>query len=270
MCYHCQSVYNTANANTRSALHHHFTRTHVPCACEVKNSGQYRWPHGVWAHAHRNGKRSGLRQHGEEVYRMGENDSEELDSVALSTMIGRFGENMIPLVEDLAEWISKLLKVEFTVDNFLGQLDNGVLVCKLAEAVQHAAGGFSEAEALPPFEMKYHKNAKTGTFFARDNVAYFLQWCKQIGVQDSVLFESDGLVLHKQPREVILCLMEVARVAARYGVEPPGLVKLEHEIDGEETSMKVDQKSSPVTPAKQKVAKGFTVDREVRLHFSYC
>lgn len=40
--------------------------------------------------------------------------------------------------------------------------------------------------------------------------------------------------MQNKPRNVILCLMEVSRLASRFGLEPPGLVQMEKEIDAEE------------------------------------
>ncbi|GLG98506.1 GAS2-like protein pickled eggs [Gryllus bimaculatus] len=62
----------------------------------------------------------------------------------------------------------------------------------------------------------------------------FITFCRRLGIHPNLLFESDDLVLHHNPRSVILCLLEVARLAQRFGLEPPGLVQLEKEIDEEE------------------------------------
>lgn len=185
----------------------------------------------------------------------------------------RSEQELLPLKEDLAEWLSRVLQENITADNFMDRLENGVLVCKLAQIMQAATRNVPKngrsVKPLASFTFKFHQNAKAGTFFARDNAAHFLQWCRQIKVQDSVLFESDGLVLQRQPREVILCLLDVGRVAADYGIEPPKLVKLEKEID-DEIAAEVAKKPELKLAVKKdkKVAKATSIDAEVTKRYS--
>ncbi|XP_077528859.1 GAS2-like protein pickled eggs isoform X1 [Haemaphysalis longicornis] len=157
-------------------------------------------------------------------------------------------EHLIPLKEDLADWLNKSLDVEdITADNFLDKLDNGVIVCRLAKLIQGRAElccqQSGSSKVVPSFEFKCWENAKSGTFFARDNVDNFLRWCRKFGVNESVMFESDGLVLHNQPRSVVLCLLELGRIASRFGVEPPGLVQLEKEIEEQEQQLLEQQEA---------------------------
>lgn len=47
------------------------------------------------------------------------------------------------------------------------------------------------------------------------------------------MFETEDLVLRKNVKNVVLCLLEVGRRAWRFGVAAPTLVQLEEEIDEE-------------------------------------
>ena len=83
-------------------------------------------------------------------------------------------------------------------------------------------------------DVAFLPNAKAGTFFARDNVSNFISWCRNsLGIIECLLFETDDLIMRKNERHVILCLLEVARRGAKFGMLAPMLVQMERQIDRE-------------------------------------
>ncbi|XP_007105622.2 GAS2-like protein 2 isoform X1 [Physeter macrocephalus] len=156
--------------------------------------------------------------------------------------------------EDLAEWLRDLCGLDIDAANFLQALETGLVLCQHANAITEAALAFlAEASAraqripLPRAGVSYNAAAQPGTFQARDNISNFIQWCrKEMGIQEVLMFETDDLVLRKNVKNVVLCLLELARRARRFGVAAPTLVRLEEEIDQE---MRLELALPPPDPA---------------------
>ncbi|XP_050719502.1 GAS2-like protein pickled eggs [Eriocheir sinensis] len=137
-------------------------------------------------------------------------------------------EYLYAMKEDLADWLNNLYSLDINVDNFFERLDTGEVLCAHANNVrrlaeerrtqdtehQHSqAGGrrFSSRWDIPQYDVVYRQNINPGSFFARDNVHNFITWCRDLGIYEVLLFETDDLVLRKNEKHVILSLLEVAR-----------------------------------------------------------
>ena len=136
---------------------------------------------------------------------------------------------------------------------------------------RHSFDGNCFHDNLVKIDMKTVKcwdNAKSQSFYARDNVCNFIKCCRYLSVREAVIFESEDLVLHNNPRNVVLCLLEVARIACtRYSFLPaPGLVQLEQEIDEEieKEGELVDIATTTTTTNKKETAATTSIVGDIR------
>ena len=73
----------------------------------------------------------------------------------------------------------------------LDTLCTGAIACMLAQKLCEMVNN----DITPP---KFNSRAKVGTFFARDNAANFLTWCRKIGVSE--LFRFVTKILDFRPK----------------------------------------------------------------------
>lgn len=169
---------------------------------------------------------------------------------------------LFTIIQDEANWLSRLFPDDpIYADKFFDMLQDGVLLCKLARLCQQYAEDLAEKnnKRIPSFTTFIHPRSrcqgKLGKFLSRENVELFLKWCRHHRIPEPLLFESNDVVdkteqdgLRDNAREIVLCLMEVARLGVKFGVEPPTLLLLEQEIELEEQQdSSLDGSISPVS-----------------------
>lgn len=180
---------------------------------------------------------------------------------------------LMAMKEDLAEWLSGYSEADLNPVNFMNKLGDGVLLCEHANIVQKYAEEYAASHksdnslTVPSKGVQFRaRGAFKGSFIARDNVANFIAWCKDLGIPDVVLFETEDLVLQKNMKPVVLTLMEVARKGAKFGLKPPQIVALEEEIDRE---IEADKQNAAMNKKKGKalkLEKENDIDQLVSIH----
>ena len=172
-------------------------------------------------------------------------------------------EFLFALIEDESKWLLHLFPDEtIAAETFFNDIEDGVLLCKLAQLCQNYAEDYGKEhnQKVPTFLIHIHSKRKCqsalGKFLRRENVELFLKWCRLYEIPEPLLFESNDVVerteqegLRENAREIVLCLMEVARLGVKYGVDPPELIRLEKEIELEEQmeNSSVDGSISPIS-----------------------
>ncbi|XP_072236808.1 growth arrest-specific protein 2 isoform X2 [Leuresthes tenuis] len=105
----------------------------------------------------------------------------------------RHDASLLPMKEDLSLWLNTMMGVNLTANTLMERLDNGVLLCRLAQLLQEKMIHANNGKPFVRRAIHWRADAISGSFFARDNTANFLYWCRKIGVDEAYLFESEDL-----------------------------------------------------------------------------
>lgn len=85
------------------------------------------------------------------------------------------------------------------------------------------------------------------------------------------MFETEDLVLRKNEKNFILCLLEVARRASRFGMSAPMLIQMEEQIEEEireELELPPVEIPLPKPPSQRKLIDLKNLDQMVRQYFT--
>jgi hypothetical protein len=145
-------------------------------------------------------------------------------------------EYLYAMKEDLADWFNSMYSTNLAAENFIDSLENGVLICEHAKYVMKTVyESLNNMNVQQQQQFIYYKSdARPQSFQARDNISNFIKWCRNcVKVRECLMFETDDLILRKNEKNFILCLLEIARYGSKFGIQVPTIIKLEQEIDNE-------------------------------------
>ncbi|XP_078083524.1 GAS2-like protein 1 [Mustelus asterias] len=190
-------------------------------------------------------------------------------------------EYLYAMKEDLAEWLNALYDLDIHVDIFMEALETGCVLCQHANNVNQTALDFQSqwpgaagTMKIPGAEVVFSsRNVAAGSFVARDNVSNFIGWCRRdLGIRDALMFETDDLVLRKNEKNFVLCLLEVARRGSKFGMLAPTLIQMEEEIEQEiRDSLQEPPEPQPFQPRAQRRLCDFkNLDAMVREILGHC
>ncbi|XP_043919559.1 GAS2-like protein 2 [Protopterus annectens] len=186
---------------------------------------------------------------------------------------------LFAMKEDLADWLKDHHEADISAETFFEALETGSLLCQHANKVTSVATEFVSQFPLPAQKMQlpqtgvtFSSHAVPGTFWARDNVSNFIQWCrKEMSIQDVLMFETEDLVLRKNEKNFVLCLLEVARRASRFGMSAPVLIQMEEEIEEqirEELDLPLEE--TPIPKPQRQLCDFRNLDQMVQFLVSRC
>lgn len=158
------------------------------------------------------------------------------------------------MAEEVREWVAKVIGDKHNAEvlaapNFVDALRNGVVLHILLQKMTEPP--------VPDDELVIPK--RTTGFFARDNVTSFLvKVKKQFNLRDAQMFNNSDLCDSKDDRQVITCLLSMARIAYSQGCVriAPTIVMMEKEIETHATRLTSADIDRIVQEAKRKEQQG--------------
>jgi len=107
---------------------------------------------------------------------------------------------------EVQEWIQNVLHEQFPSQDFASSLDDGILLCRLIQAIK------------PGFIKKI--NTSKLKYKMIENVGFFVAACKEMGVKANVLPDPIDLCERRNMMKFVNCIHSLAEIAASQGFQP--------------------------------------------------